>query len=186
MKIIIDIQQIIRQAQQTAYRSINKAMLEAYWLVGKRIVEEEQQGESRATYGKATIKKLSQELQKEFGKGFSVINLQNMRLFFLTYSIKQTLAVKSVISTIPQTLSAELANPISETVSGNLKIPVFKLSWSHYQMLLRISDKAEWAFYEIEADKNKWSVREWKRQFDSALYLGLLFIRQSLSDRLAK
>ncbi|MEI7621533.1 MAG: PDDEXK nuclease domain-containing protein [Candidatus Moraniibacteriota bacterium] len=173
MKIIIDIQQIIRQAQQTAYQSINTAMLEAYWLVGKRIVEEEQQGESRATYGKATIKKLSQELQKEFGKGFSERNIEQMRVFFLAYPIPQTVSAESPTA-IQQTLPVKsVAMPISETVSSNLKIPVFKLSWSHYQMLLRISDKAQRAFYEIEADKNQWSVRELKRQFDSALYLRL-------------
>jgi hypothetical protein len=87
MQIISDIQQILRQAQQNAFRSVNKAMLEAYWLVGKRIVEEEQQGESRAAYGKATINTLSKELQKEFGKGFSVRNIEQMRLFYLEYPI---------------------------------------------------------------------------------------------------
>lgn len=94
MQIIIDIQQILRQAQQNAYRRINKVMLEAYWLVGKRIVEEEQQGESRAIYGKATIKKLSEELQKEFGKGFSERNIEQMRLFYHTYPIPQTLSAE--------------------------------------------------------------------------------------------
>ena len=81
MHIIIDIRKILIQAQQNAYRSINKAMLEAYWLVGKRIVEEEQQGESRAAYGKTIVKSLSEQLQKEFGKGFSVRNIKQMRLF---------------------------------------------------------------------------------------------------------
>lgn len=161
MQIIIDIKQILRQAKQSAYRNINKAMLEAYWLVGKRIVEEEQQGESRAAYGKAVIENLSGQLQKEFGKGFSVRNIEQMRLFYLEYKI-------------PQTLSAELpVQPIFEMVSRKLEIPDFQLSWSHYQMLLRISDKSERAFYEIESAKKQWSVRELKRQFDSALYIRL-------------
>lgn len=161
MQIIKDIQQILRQAQQNTYRSINKAMVEAYWLVGKRIVEEEQQGESRAEYGKAIMKSLSEQLQKEFGKGFSVVNLQNMRLFYLEYPIQQTLSVKLEDGTIP------------ERVPGKSEIPNFLLSWSHYLLLIRIPDKDERKFYEIEAEKNRWSLRELKRQFDSALYLRL-------------
>ena len=133
-------------------------MLDAYWLVGKRIVEEEQMGESRAAYGKGLMKNLSTELQKEFGKGFSVNNLQNMRLFYITYPIQQT-------------VSANLQ--ISETLSRKSATPDFRLSWSHYQVLMRITDKDERSFYEIEAAKNQWSLRELKRQFDSALYLRL-------------
>ena len=162
MQIISDIQQILRQTKQTAYRSVNKAMLGAYWLIGKRIVEEEQQGESRAAYGKAIMKTLSKELQKEFGKGFSVVNLQSMRLFYLEYPIQQTLSVKLE------------GRAIAESFPHlQLTTPDFQLSWSHYQMLLRIADKNERAFYEIESAKNQWSVRELKRQFDSALYTRL-------------
>lgn len=87
MQIISDISHILRQAQQNAYRSINQAMVQAYWLVGKRIVEEEQQGESKAAYGKGVIKNLSEALQQEFGKGFSERNLENMRAFCLGYPI---------------------------------------------------------------------------------------------------
>ena len=148
MQIVSDIQHIVRQAQETAWRSINQTMVRAYWLVGRRIVEEEQQGESKAAYGKGVIKSLSVALQQEFGKGFSERNLENMRAFYLQYSI-------------PQTVSAELS------------VPDFQLSWSHYQMLLRIDNKEERAFYEIEAAQNNWSLRELKRQFDSALYLRL-------------
>lgn len=148
MQIIKDIQLILTQARQNAYRSINQAMTQAYWLIGQRIVEEEQGGESRAQYGKAIIKTLSETLSPEFGKGFSVRNLEQMRAFYLLYQI-------------PQTLSAEL------------KSPSFQLSWSHYQMLIRIKDEKERAFYEIESIQNQWSLRELKRQFDSGLYLRL-------------
>ena len=161
MQIVTDIQQILRQAQQYALRSINKAMLNAYWQVGRRIVEEEQLGESRAAYGKALVKNLSVELQKEFGKGFSVRNIEQMRLFYLKYPI-------------PQTVSAELpGEAISETLSRKLQMPGFQLSWSHYLLLIRIENKDERTFYEIEAAKNQWSLRELKRQLDSALYLRL-------------
>ena len=148
MQLINDVSHILRQAQENAYRSINQKMVQAYWLVGRRIVEEEQQGEAKAAYGKGVIKSLSVALQKEFGRGFSERNLENMRVFYLAYPI-------------PQTLSAEL------------ETPKFQLSWSHYQMLLRIENKEERAFYEIESTQNNWSLRELKRQFDSALYLRL-------------
>ena len=100
-------------------------------MVGERIVEEEQQGEAKAGYWKGLLKKLSEELGKEFGKGFSVDNLQYMRLLFLHYPIQQTVSVK---------LEDE---SIYETVSRKLQIPEFKLSWSHYQMLIRIENKEE-------------------------------------------
>lgn len=148
MQLISDISHILRQAQQSAYRSINQAMVQAYWRVGRRIVEEEQHGEAKALYGKGIIKNLSAALQAEFGKGFSVDNLENMRRFYLAY-------------------------PISETASRISETPDFQLSWSHYQVLLRIENKEERAFYEIEAAQNNWSLRELKRQFDSALYLRL-------------
>ena len=136
-------------------------MVQAYWLVGRRIVEEEQLGETRAVYGKYLIRNLSIELQKEFGKGFSERNIEQMRLFYLLYSI-------------PQTLSAELGiTGIAQTVPAELAVPDFQLSWSHYLFLIRIDDKDERNFYEIESTKNQWSLRELKRQFDSALYLRL-------------
>jgi hypothetical protein len=113
MRLINDISLILRQAQQNAYRNINRAMVQAYWLIGRRIVEEEQQGEAKAAYGKGIIKSLSLALQAEFGKGFSVDNLENMRRFYLNF-------------------------PISETLSRKLETPDFQLSWSHYQMLLTV------------------------------------------------
>jgi predicted nuclease of restriction endonuclease-like (RecB) superfamily len=158
---LTDVQQIIRDAQQNAYRSINKAMLQAYWLVGKRIIQEEQQGETRAAYGAAIIKTLSEQLQHEFGKGFSVRNIEQMRLFYLEYPIAQTL---------PAQLDSQ---DNSGKSPDRLTFPDFRLSWSHYQILIRITDKEERKFYEIEAIINQWSLRELKRQYDSALYLRL-------------
>ncbi len=149
MQIFSDIQIILKQARQRAYQSINLSMVTAYWLIGKRIVEEDQHGESRAEYGKALLKTLSTQLQVEFGKGFSVDNLQNMRLFYLEYSNYETLS-RNFAST-----------------------PKFKLSWSHYLMLIGIKDVNERSFYEIESVENNWSLRELKRQYDSGLYMRL-------------
>ncbi len=90
MQLLNDIKQILNTAKQNAYKEINKAMVYAYWLIGERIVKEEQDGQIRATYGKAIIKNLSEQLTVEFGKGFSIDNLENMRRFYLTYSISET------------------------------------------------------------------------------------------------
>jgi len=134
------IKELLKSARNKIYQNINEIMTKTYFEIGKRIVEEEQKGKSRAEYGKALLKNLSIELTKEFGKGFSVDNLENMRRFYLVYSK-------------------------SETVSRK-----FKLSYSHYIFLSRIKNEDERNFYEIEAIKNNWSLRELKRQFDSALF----------------
>lgn len=117
------------------------------------IIEEEQNGKERADYGKQLLSDLSQTLTKEFGKGFSVTNLQQMRQFYTVYSKQQTLSVKSEKS---QILSRG-----------------FKLSWSHYLKLMRIDDELERKFYEIESFKNNWSLRELDRQYNSALFTRL-------------
>ena len=135
-----EIHDLLHKARQNIISNINSTMTKTYFLIGKRIVEEEQDGNKRAEYGKNLIKILSEKLTKEFGKGFSQRNLEQMRTFYVRYSI-------------PQTLSAE-----------------FKLSWSHYLILMRIEDINARNFYEIEAIENNWSLRELKRQVNSSLY----------------
>jgi predicted nuclease of restriction endonuclease-like (RecB) superfamily len=148
IQIVNDIQIILNQAKQTVANALNTSMVQAYWLIGKRIIEEDQQGETRAVYGKALLKTLSEKLQAEFGNGFSVDNLENMRNFYLNFQI-------------------------SETLSRKLQTPHFQLSWSHYLMLMPIKDMQERSFYEIEAAQNNWSLRELKRQYNSGLYMRL-------------
>ena len=135
-----EIHDLLHKARQNIISNVNSTMTKTYFLIGKRIVEEEQNGNKRAEYGKNLIKILSEKLTKEFGKGFSQRNLEQMRTFYVRYSI-------------PQTLSAE-----------------FKLSWSHYLILMRIEDIGTRNFYEIEAFENNWSLRELKRQVNSSLY----------------
>jgi len=136
----IEIKTLLANARNKVYQTINTTMTKTYWQIGQRIVEEEQNGKERAKYGKGLIKNLSSELTKEFGKGFSVDNLENMRRFYLVFSK-------------------------SETVSRK-----FSLSWSHYIFLTRISNKDEREFYEIESVQNSWTLRELKRQFNSGLF----------------
>ena len=137
-----EIHDLLHNARQNIISNINSTMTKTYFLIGKRIVKEEQDGNKRAEYGKNLIKMLSEKLTKEFGKGFSETNLEQMRKFFKVYGI-------------PQTLSEEFQ---------------FNLSWSHYLILMRIENINARNFYEIEAFENNWSLRELKRQVNSSLY----------------
>lgn len=139
--------ELLQLAQKQVVYSVNQTMVQSYFLIGKMIIEEEQQGKNRADYGKHLLKELSKVLTKEFGKGFSVTNIQQMRNFYLIYQKQQTPSVK------------------------------FELSWSHYLKLMRIDDKNERSFYEIESAKCNWSIRELQRQYDSALYTRLALSR---------
>ena len=141
------VKELLHNARNKVYQTINSTMTQTYWEIGRRIVEEEQSGEDRAEYGKSLLKALSYQLTQEFGRGFSVDNLEKMRKFYLVY-------------------------PNSETVSRK-----FKLSWSHYIFLTRISNENERNFYEIESIEGHWSLRELRRQFDSGLFERLALSR---------
>jgi len=94
-----EVRALLAQARQKAYAAINFAMVEAYWEIGRRIVEEEQQGRDRADYGAALIKELSRQLTSEFGKGFAVANLRNFRQFYLTFpEFQKGSALRSLLS----------------------------------------------------------------------------------------
>ncbi len=149
-KFHLQIVELLQSARQSVIRTVNSTMTLTYFEIGRIIVEQEQNGKQRADYGKGLLKGLSQVLIKEFGRGFSVRNLEQMRLFYQVYSKSQTLSAKST---------------------------TFNLSWSHYLTLIRINDESERDFYEIESAKNNWSVRELKRQYDSALYTRLSLSR---------
>lgn len=136
----------LQTVQYTILQTINTEMVLVYCKIGKEIIEHEQYGESRAAYGEELIRKLSEKLTKEFGKGYSVSNLRNMRQFYLSYQDE-----------IHQTPSGEL-----------LFIP--KVSWSKYCLLMQVKNREARAFYEQEALNNKWSVRELDRQIGSLLY----------------
>ncbi len=156
-----NIKALVEASRQQLLQTINVRIVETYFHVGKLIIEFEQQGKARAAYASNTLKTLSLKLTNEFGKGFSVDNLENMRKFYFAYKISETVSRKSVSASPSQK---------SETLSRKSSMPVFKLSWSHYLLLLRIENKAERKFYEIESISGNWSVRELKRQYDSALY----------------
>jgi predicted nuclease of restriction endonuclease-like (RecB) superfamily len=181
-----EIRAILQNARQRAYRSVGFVMVEAYWQIGKRIVEEEQHGAERAEYGKRLLRELAQQLTAEFGNGFSTRNLESMRKFFLTYRdrrllISQTLSAKSNSSTPTRPEDTGDSLPSAEAQTGAThRQHLFPLSWSHYVFLLAIDDDAEREFYEIEAAQQQWSLRELKRQFNASLYERLALSRNKV------
>ena len=138
---INEIKKILRNARQKAYTAVNSAMVEAYWKIGRRIVEEEQSGRERAEYGKEIIKNLSKELTEEFGKGFGERNIRNIRQFYVLFSDYEKW--KSLIS---------------------------KLTWTHIQKVLRVSNEKARIFYLTEAAENMWSVRTLDRNISTLYY----------------
>ena len=161
--------ELLQNARQQVLRTVNSTMTITYFEIGRIIVEEEQNGKDRAEYGKQLLKGLSQQLSKEFGKGFSVENLERMRKFYKMYSISSTLSTK---------FQDQVSQQLSIVSEGSPKLlKPFKLTWSHYTFLMRIDDENERRFYEIESEKYNWSVRELKRQYDSALYARLSLSR---------
>ena len=140
----------VTNARNNVVRSINTEMVKAYWLIGRDIVLHEQQGEKRADYGKNIIQEVSSRLQKEYGKGFGIRTLFDARRFYLNYQ-----EVGKV-----------------HTVSAESNCPAFnnRLSWTHYRNLMLIAKDEARQFYEEQAIKNYWSVREMQRQIISLLF----------------
>ncbi len=142
---INEIKQILHDARAYAYKAINTSMVQAYWLVGKRIVEEEQKGEKRAEYGKALLKNLSKVLSGEFGKGFSYANLRNFRQFYLTYpDAEKCYALRS------------------------------KLTWTHHRLIMRVEDSKAREYYTKECEEQNWSTRTLERNINTFYYRRIL------------
>ena len=160
---IRNVADILKQAKQNAKTAVNLSMVYAYFEIGRIIMEEEQNGNDRAAYGKQILQELSDYLTAQFGKGFSVGNLKNIRQFYRVYAHDQ----------IGETVFSQFEN-LPATKTGRR----FYLSWSHYLKLMRIDNANERHFYEIEAVKNDWSLSELKRQFNSALYERLALSRE--------
>jgi predicted nuclease of restriction endonuclease-like (RecB) superfamily len=185
--------QILEQARGQVARSVNTAMVQAYWLIGREIVEVEQAGEQRAGYGQNVLARLAARLKASFGKGFSVQNLGYMRQFYLAFL--QGL----VLPEIPQALPGELRDgtirqaspggsgaktgrvrnarvvgckarqaPSGEPSMAQMFPPA--LGWTQYVLLMRIANPTARAFYEIEAAREAWSTRQLERQIGSLLF----------------
>ncbi|MCY3691220.1 MAG: PDDEXK nuclease domain-containing protein [Chloroflexota bacterium] len=173
--VLDDVSRVIDAARESAARSVNAAITAAYWLVGRRIVEFEQSGEDRAEYGAALIERLAEDLTGRFGRGFSRQNMYYMRQFYLSYPpdrILQTLFGKSAPSAgrpILQTPSGESDLSSVAVVFDDL-LAAFPLLWSAYVRLLSVSNESAREFYETEALRSGWSVRQLDRQINSQFY----------------
>jgi predicted nuclease of restriction endonuclease-like (RecB) superfamily len=189
---IEDIRELICSARATVARGVDIVQVHTNFEIGRRIVEHEQHGKGRAAYRKEVIKALASHLADEFGAGFSERNLAYMRSFYLLYRergpILQTASAKSSAGKKSRTVSAGLsALKMTQRASGQLPPPIelssspenrpFSLSWSHYVFLLGIKNADERSFYEIEATRQGWTLRELKRQFDSSFYERLALSR---------
>jgi predicted nuclease of restriction endonuclease-like (RecB) superfamily len=143
--VFTDIRGILADARRTAYTAVNSVMVAAYWQIGRRIVEEEQGGEAKATYGEGLLKALSKDLTTEFGKGFSLANLKNFRKFFLTYPDGgKSYALRSF------------------------------LSWTHHRLIMRVESPSAREYYITHSEQENWSTRTLERQIETRTYQRLL------------
>jgi predicted nuclease of restriction endonuclease-like (RecB) superfamily len=183
---------ILESARTIAARSVNTAQVASNWMVGREIVEEEQQGRERAGYAERLIALLSERLSARYGRGYSAQNLAYMKQFYLVYpgllqaseifhavrgkcSEPGGSSAKSAQSSEKRQAAPESGLEIFHAVRG--KLPTWRpgqlhagLSWTHYRTLLRVDLKAARCFYEIEAARHAWSGRELERQIDSLLF----------------
>lgn len=191
---------ILDQARANVVRAVNSHMVLAYWLIGREIVQELQGGKERAEYGKQVINDLSRRLTERYGRGFSATNLKAFRLFFQTHANRLPLIghPPSAQSAMPFD-GASPASGIGHIGGAGLSAPSqhiggcvvadlteaaervdaargfsANLGWSHYRALMRVENRVERLFYEIEADKAGWDVETLERQIHTFLFARLL------------
>lgn len=157
--------ELFERARHVAARAVNSIMTATYWEVGRRIVEIEQGGAARAGYGERILEKLSRDLTAHFGRGFGMVNLHQMRRFYLAWPPAKIL----------QTLSEESGEDwIAQTLSGQSDLPAlakrFSLSWSHYVALLGVKNEQGREFYEVEALRGGWTERQLRRQISTQFF----------------
>lgn len=178
--LVNDLRSIVSKARSKAFAAVNYSLVERNWRIGQRIVEEEQNGASRAEYGKHVIEVASAALTKEFGKGFSETNIMNFKKFYLKF--------KEL--TIPQTLSEEFKKQKHKTLSDESSLLPQKdqtqstqselrlLPWSHYERLIRVEDKKAREWYAKEAFEQGWSFRTLNRNINTLYYERLLMSKK--------
>jgi predicted nuclease of restriction endonuclease-like (RecB) superfamily len=158
--------ELLKAARSTAARNVNSLMTATYWEIGRRIVTLEQGGEHRAEYGEQIVEQLARDLTRQFGRGFGETNLKQMRTFYRAWPDSQ----------IRQTLSDESATPSSINALGDNSSTIsilarrFTLPWSAYVRLLSVKNPEARNFYETEALRSGWSVRQLDRQIGSQFY----------------
>jgi predicted nuclease of restriction endonuclease-like (RecB) superfamily len=167
---------ILEQARSQAARSVNREMVAAYWLIGREIVEHEQNGRRRAAYGEAVLEALSLRLTGEFGRGFDVTNLRKMRQFYRMFEIRDALRLESG--------REKRDAPRLVSTPDEARLPVSdELSWSHYRLLMQVEDPRARGWYMREAASQHWSSRQLDRQISVLYYERLLASRKKMPVR---
>ena len=178
--LVNDLRSIVSKARSKAFAAVNYSLVERNWRIGQRIVEQEQNGASRAEYGKHVIEVASAALTEEFGKGFSYTNIANYKRFYLTFNNLQIL----------QTVSEEFNNPIQQTLPAkssalhkedkaeSTQSELRLLPWSHYERLIRVEDKKAREWYAKEAFEQGWSFRTLNRNINTLYYERLLMSKK--------
>lgn len=178
--LVNDLRSIVSKARSKTFAAVNYSLVERNWRIGQRIVEQEQNGASRAEYGKHVIEVASAALTKEFGKGFSETNIMNFKKFYLKF--------KEL--TIPQTVSEEFKKQKHQTLSDEFSLLPQKgqtqsaqfelrlLPWSHYERLIRVEDKKAREWYAKEAFNEGWSYRTLNRNINTLYYERLLMSKK--------
>ncbi|MCG2710350.1 MAG: PDDEXK nuclease domain-containing protein [Thermodesulfovibrionales bacterium] len=172
------VREILETARSSAYRAVNFAMVQAYWHIGREIVEEEQRGKAKAGYGDELIVELSGRLTAEFGKGFTQTNLRYMRLFYLSFEMMNVTRSQYLLDQIHHAVRDE-SLPQQKGHAPRDELPVIRpeLSWTHYRLLLKVNKPDVRRFYMEECIAANWSTRQLERQINSFYYERLLSSR---------
>jgi predicted nuclease of restriction endonuclease-like (RecB) superfamily len=169
--------ELLKAARAAAARNINSIMTATYWEIGRRIVRFEQAGEKRAEYGEVLIRRLAEDLSGSFGRGFGARNLAQMRSFYLAWpeeKILQTPSAKSSTTLLFNNID-DKGSIVSALASR------FALPWSAYVRLLSVKRPEARSFYEAEALRSGWSVRQLDRQIGSQFYERIALSRNKAS-----
>ena len=178
--LVNDLRSIVSKARSKAFAAVNYSLVERNWRIGQRIVEQEQNGASRAEYGKHVIEIASAALTEEFGKGFSYTNIANYKRFYLTFNNLQILQTVSeeFNNPIQQTLPAKSSAPHKEDKAESAQSELRLLPWSHYERLIRVEDKKAREWYAKEAFEQGWSFRTLNRNINTLYYERLLMSKK--------
>ena len=178
--LVNDLRSIVSKARSKAFAAVNYSLVERNWRIGQRIVEQEQNGASRAEYGKHVIEVASAALTEEFGKGFSYTNIANYKRFYLTFNNLQILQTVSeeFNNPIQQTLPAKSSAPHKEDKAESTQSELRLLPWSHYERLIRVEDKKAREWYAKEAFNKGWSYRTLNRNINTLYYERLLMSKK--------
>lgn len=171
-----EIRAVLESARFSAYRAVNTSMIQAYWQVGRLIVEHEQGGAKRAAYGEAVLEALSKRLMAEFGRGFDVTNLRKMRQFYRMFEIRDALRLES------GKRKRDAVPPVSG-VESIRHLAGDALSWTHYRLLMQVEDPEARQWYMREAVEQHWSTRQLDRQISVFYYERLLSSRRKIPVR---